>query len=99
APQGTVVMTSGSDVMIGEKNGNVFVKLQGQSADAAARDGANAKGVTNGGTVNAAGGKVLVAAGDMYSLAMLGGSRIKATDVKVENQGRGEVIVQGEIDV
>lgn len=98
APQGTVVMTSGSDVMIGEKNGNVFVKLQGQSAQAAARDGANPKGVTNSGTINAAGGKVLVAAGDMYSLALLGGSRIKANDVKVENQGRGEVIVRGEID-
>lgn len=98
APQGTVVMTSGSDVLIGEKNGNVFVKLEGQSAQAAANAASNPKGVTNGGTVNAAGGKVLVAAGDMYSLALLGGSHVKATNVQVENQGRGDVIVQGQID-
>lgn len=92
SPQGTVVMASGEDVMVGERSGNLFVKIQGSAAPQASAGAA----VENTGSIAAA--RVRMGAGDMYSIAVRNAGRIKAKDVRIEGQGTGEVHVSGEID-
>lgn len=92
SPQGTVVMASGEDVMVGERSGNLFVKIQGSAAPQATAGA----GVENTGSIAAA--RVRMGAGDMYSIAVRNAGRIKAKDVRLEGQGAGEVHVSGEID-
>lgn len=92
SPQGTVVMASGEDVMVGERSGNLFVKIQGSAAPQASAGAA----VENTGSIAAA--RVRMGAGDMYSIAVRNAGRIKAKDVRIEGHGTGEVHVSGEID-
>jgi filamentous hemagglutinin family protein len=92
SPQGTVVMASGEDVMVGERSGNLFVKIQGSAAPQASAGAA----VENTGSISAA--RVRMGAGDMYSIAVRNAGRIKSKDVRIEGQGTGEVHVSGEID-
>lgn len=92
SPQGTVVMASGEDVMVGERSGSLFVKIQGNAAPQASAGAA----VENTGSISAA--RVRMGAGDMYSIAVRNAGRIKSKDVRIEGQGTGEVHVSGEID-
>jgi trimeric autotransporter adhesin len=93
APLGTVVMAAGTEVMVGERTGSVFVKIGGQ---ASAGEGGAA--VENTGAIRAAGGRVRMGSGDMYSLAVRNAGTIKAKDVRIEGAGKGEVHVSGLID-
>jgi len=92
APQGTVVMASGSDVMIGERTGNVFVRIKGPSGDAK-----TGIGTENTGVVNASGGRVIIGAGDIYSIAVRAAGTVKAKDISVQASG-GVIGVNGVLD-
>ncbi|CAG0996917.1 Heme/hemopexin-binding protein [Phycisphaerales bacterium] len=94
APQGTVVMASGKEVLIGERTGNVFVKITGEAAAAPAGHGAT----ENTGTIDARGGRVTMGAGDVFSIAVRQAGAVKAKNVRVEGTGAGEVHVTGSID-
>lgn len=94
APQGTVVMASGQEVLIGERTGNVFVKINGEAAAAPAGQGAT----QNTGTIDARGGRVTMGAGDVFSIAVRQAGSVKARDVRVEGKAGGEVHVSGTID-
>lgn len=93
APEGTVVMGAGREVLVGERTGNVFVQVKGE-----ARSSDGRAAVENTGTIDARRGRVRAAAGDVYGLALRVAGDIKATDVRVEGQGRGEVHATGRID-
>lgn len=93
APNGAVVMAAGQDVYVGEHGGNVYVKVSGAAEAPAGKAGAD-----NSGTIDARGGRAVIAAGDMYSLAVRSGGSVKARSVRVEGQGAGTVEVGGTID-
>lgn len=91
APEGTVVMAAGPEVMVGERTGNIFVKVTGPSKKA---DGT---AIDNAGLVEAAGGRVMMGAGDMYSLAVRTTGHVKAKEIDV-GLGKGHVAVSGVLD-
>ncbi|MDX2132091.1 MAG: filamentous hemagglutinin N-terminal domain-containing protein [Planctomycetota bacterium] len=93
APEGTVVMSAGRDVLVGERTGNIFVKVSGEA------QAANGKAaVENTGRIEARKGRVRAAAGDVYGLALRVAGDVQAKDVRIEGQGRGEVHATGTID-
>ncbi|MFZ4573070.1 MAG: filamentous hemagglutinin N-terminal domain-containing protein, partial [Phycisphaerales bacterium] len=92
---GTIIMGSADEAMIGTRTGNVFVRLSGEAGKAAP---AGSAAVENSGTVDAGRGSVVVAAGDVYSLAVRASGTIRGRDVKVQGQGTGIVQIQGSID-
>lgn len=94
APQGTVVMGSGEDVLIGERTGNVFVKIDGAAAAAPAGQGST----DNSGTIRAPKGRVIMGAGDSFAIAVRSTGQVKAAKVRIEGSGAGEVRVSGAVD-
>jgi filamentous hemagglutinin family protein len=96
ADGGVVTMAAGRDVYLGERTGQILVKVDGLGAAPGA--GAPRPAVDNSGTVRATGGRVTMAAGDMYSLAVRSSGSVKASDIEVR-AGRGsEVRVSGTLD-
>ena len=95
APQGTVVMAAGNDVLIGKMDGNMFVKVSDSGTTAA--HGAKAA-VTNTGTVDAAGGQVNMSAGDMFSLAIRNTGTVKAGNITLHGGSNSTVLVSGKLD-
>jgi len=91
APQGTVIMAAGKDVMIGEAGGRIFARIEGDGI-------ARPEGVRNDGVIDAARGRTLMAAGDIYGMAVINTGRVIARDVKIDGGKHGEVRVAGEID-
>lgn len=92
APQGMVVLAAGQDVIVGERGGNVVVRVPRTGT-------AGTTSVTNTGEINAKGGGVTMIAGDVLGAAMFNSGRIAAHDVRMEAQGRGgTTTVAGQID-
>ncbi|MCX5688804.1 MAG: filamentous hemagglutinin N-terminal domain-containing protein [Planctomycetota bacterium] len=91
APGGTIVMAAGESVMVGERTGNVFVKVTGNADDV------SKAAVDNTGSLDARRGSVTMAAGDVYSMAMRVGGSIKGRNVRAQAKS-GEVHVTGTID-
>ena len=99
APQGLVTMVAGKDVLLTEIGSHVMVKIEGDAdaAGAAPAPSAEKPGVENTGTVQAPGGRVLLGAGDLFSIAARHSGAIEARDVTVEGQA-GTTEVSGTID-
>lgn len=102
APEGTVVMAAGDSVLIGPREGGLMVRVEGRAIV-----GEGGAAVKNDGTINTTGstggtrgGRVMMAAGDVWGVALGTGanSRIASRDVRIEGQGKGVVDVQGTID-
>lgn len=91
APQGTVIMAAGKEVMIGEAGGRIFARIEGDGV-------ARAEGVRNEGTIDVARGRTLMAAGDIYGMAVINTGRVIAREVKIDGGKHGEVRVAGQID-
>lgn len=96
APGGLVTMTSGQDVLIGERDGGVMVKVT-RSAEASTPPAAGAA-VQNNGTISAPGGAVNLGAGDIYALAIHNRGDIKAKTIVVEAGKGSQVQVSGKLD-
>ena len=88
---GVVAMLAGDDILVGQRNGHVFVNLGSANS-------ANATGVENTGTINAGGGQSLLAAGDLYSLAVANSGTINARQITLEGTGSGLVQVSGTLN-
>jgi|GEM_PF-3877981 len=95
APQGTVVMAAGNDVLIGKMDGNMFVKVSDTST--AATPNAHAA-VSNTGTIDAQSGQVNMSAGDMFSLAIRNTGTIKAGNITLHGGSHSTVLVSGKLD-
>ncbi len=92
APQGTVVLAAGQDVLVQERGSAVTLRIAG-----AAGDGAG-PGVHNTGSIDARGGRAVMGAGDALGAAIVAAGSVRARDVRVEGQARGIVAVEGSID-
>lgn len=90
APQGTIVLAAGDDVVIGQQGTNVVVRVP-RSA------GQTSVGVTNTGNLDATGGQVSMMACDVLGATMTNSGRIAANDVRIEAKS-GSVNVSGEIN-
>jgi filamentous hemagglutinin family protein len=86
---GVVTMVAGGDVYLGEYFGDVLVRVDGLGEQ-------GGTGVDNAGTVQAEGGRVRMAAGDVYSIAVCNTGSVRARDITV--RGDGPVEVSGRLD-
>lgn len=92
APEGTVMMLAGDEVLLGQKGGRIFTRV---TPDAGPKSGV---GVSNTGEIRAPRGRVALGAGDMYSTAIFNSGGVKAADVRMEGGKSGVVRVSGKID-
>ncbi len=86
-PAGYVVMASGDRVFLGEPGTDVVLEVDAPSAPESAET-IEGSGVLNEGTVDAAGGKIVLAAGDIYSQAI---SNTGSLSASVETGEAGQV--------
>lgn len=93
APDGAVVLAAGSDVYVGQRDGTTYVRVEGVASAPAGKAGAE-----NAGSIDAGRGRAVIAAGDMYSLAVRSTGSVRARSVSVQGQGTGTVEVSGRID-
>ena len=96
SPQGVVTMHAGRDLLIGEQGGNVFVRVDG-AADH--QQGQTDAGVVQAGRIDAGTGRVMIGAGDLYSLAIRPESSIRGSSVRIEGGSGSTVWASGVIDV
>ena len=87
ADSGVVTMVSGGDVLIGERFGHVFAKING-----------GGQGVSNTGSIEAVGGQVVLAAGDVYSVAIHNAGSVRADSITAQGHGAGIVEIGGVLD-
>jgi filamentous hemagglutinin family protein len=93
APNGLVTLASGADVYLSDNDGQILIKLSGGVP------AATGAGVTNSGTIQAAGGTVNLGAGDLYALAIFNNGQIKANAITVQGQAPGTAVqVSGTLD-
>lgn len=92
SPNGVVAFVAGEDLYLGERGGNLYIKVEGVGSDV------QAGGVQNLGNISAPGGKVMVGSGDMFGVMLASSSRIAARDVAIQG-GKGAITsVAGTID-
>jgi filamentous hemagglutinin family protein len=101
---GIIGMFAGNEILIGEANGRVFVKIDGTTLDGLgspgqfSHDAGGGIGVDNKGTIHASpGGRVFLGAGDMYSIAVRNTGLIDAPQGEVNLAGKGRVWNEGNI--
>src|SRR6185295_11974334 len=87
----TVTMTAGNDVYLGQENGHFFARVSAVSdmADTA---------ITQAGNIRAEGGRVNMAAADIYSLAIDHPGSTRARDITLQGGRSGMVSVSGTLD-
>ena len=93
SPGGFIGLASGDSVLLGSNGSSIYVDAGNSTAPAAA-----GAGVANTGTIDAGRGTVMLAAGDLYSVAITQDGRLAGRDIRVQGQGRGDVLVSGTID-
>ena len=99
AAHGMAMMVSGSDVYVGDKNGNIFVQANGKALRAAAATGSNAASagsIANSGTVSAP--RVVLGAGDMYSTAIVNSGLLQGRSIAVNAGRNGSATIGGTLD-
>lgn len=89
APEGTIVMASGSTVLIGEEGGHVYAQVDTAQAAGAGPEGGDGK---------AASQKARFGAGDVFAVAVWNKGVAKAKHVQMETS-RGVTVASGTIDV
>ena len=110
AGDGLVMLAAGDEVLLGERNGRIMVKIttvddDGSEASAGETVGIteasdSLAGVENTGTINASRGRVSMGAGDIYSLAIrqTRTGSVKAQEVAIDGGASGVVEVSGTLD-
>jgi len=93
SPGGYVALGAGNEVILGHDGSDITVN----AGTATAGPPVAATGIANTGTINAGGGTAVLAAGDIYSVAIAAGGQLRAHNVSIEGNG-GEVLVSGTVD-
>ncbi|MCC6244199.1 MAG: filamentous hemagglutinin N-terminal domain-containing protein, partial [Gemmatimonadaceae bacterium] len=93
---GTVVMAAGSDVLVGEQGGHIFARVSGDGSGMNGNSGL--AGVENHGTISAPSGRALMAAGDMFGMAIFNTGTVRAREVNIDGGQHGVVQISGKID-
>ncbi|MDR1497347.1 MAG: filamentous hemagglutinin N-terminal domain-containing protein, partial [Puniceicoccales bacterium] len=78
-----VVLSAGDEILVGEREGHLFVEV-GSAAETTTAPNAPAEGVRNNGDISAPDGRVLLAAGDLYSIAIRNAGVIRARETRLE---------------
>ena len=86
APGGFVALAAGEQVVLGQNGSSIFVDA-GHTTSGAAPQVTTTPGVANSGTIDAGGGSVVLAAGDLYAVAITHDGKLTARDVKLQGQG------------
>lgn len=89
APQGTIIMTSGSSVLIGEEGGHVYAQVDTAQATGVGPEGGQGAGAAQ---------KARFGAGDTFAVAVFNKGVAKAKSVQME-ASRGVTVASGIIDV
>jgi filamentous hemagglutinin family protein len=92
APEGLVAMVAGDEVVIGQLGGNITIKVDTGAPLA------DVPAVANTGLIDAHQGRVILAAGDIYSLAVRHPGLTRARDITVAGGDGGVVEVSGTLD-
>jgi filamentous hemagglutinin family protein len=92
-PDGYVVMASGDRVFLGEPGTDVVLEMDAPSV-AESAEPIEGSGVLNEGTVDAAGGTIVLAAGDIYSQAISNTGTLSAS-VETGEVGQIQIIADG----
>ncbi|HEY0862460.1 MAG TPA: filamentous hemagglutinin N-terminal domain-containing protein, partial [Lacunisphaera sp.] len=95
SPGGFIGLASGEQVLLGQNGSSIYVDA-GRSGTAGPV--AEGTGVANTGTIDSGAGSTVLAAGDLYSIAITQDGRLAGRDVRLQGQGRGDVLVSGTID-
>jgi len=94
AAPGTVVLAAGQDVLLGDRNGGLLVKIAAPASPAMAP--AAGTGVDNSGRIQAS--SVSMAAGDIYSLSIRDTGQTQAGSITLQGGQQGAVQVSGVLD-
>ncbi|HEY4248298.1 MAG TPA: filamentous hemagglutinin N-terminal domain-containing protein [Lacunisphaera sp.] len=94
---GFVALGAGNEVLIGRNGSSIYVDA-GRSAAPGTPVVTGTAGVANTGTIDAGRGSAILAAGDLYSVAITQDGKLSARDVQLQGQGRGDVLVSGTIN-
>lgn len=97
APDGFVALAAGQQVVLSGSGSRIYVET-GAVTTASPGVTPTGEGVSSTGTIDAGQGSVVLAAGDLYAVAITHDGRLAARDVKLQGQGRGDVLVNGTID-
>ncbi|MDB6165060.1 MAG: filamentous hemagglutinin family outer membrane protein, partial [Lacunisphaera sp.] len=95
SPGGFIGLAAGGEVLFGQNGSRIYVDTGLPSAADATPSGT---GVSNTGMIDAGRGSAVLAAGDLYSIAITQDGRLSGRDVRLQGQGRGDVLVSGMID-
>ena len=93
ADTGVVMMVSGKDVYVSEKNSSLFVRANGNPSTTVSATGGS---VINRGTVAAP--RVLLGGGDLYSTAIANSGLLQGSSVVVNAGRNGTATVSGTVD-
>lgn len=93
ADRGIVSLSSGDDILLGEQNGHFFVKIS--TSNKILNKGS---GIEQSGNIKAEGGRVILSAGDIYSLAVVQNGDIKAKEILIQGGERSDVFISGNLD-
>jgi filamentous hemagglutinin family protein len=95
SPGGFIGLVSGDQVLLGQDGSSIFVDAGRSNPTTTPATGT---AVANTGTIDAGRGTAVLAAGDFYSIAITHDGRLAGRDVRLQGQGRGDVLVSGTID-
>jgi filamentous hemagglutinin family protein len=90
---GLIVLSAGDDVLIGEQDSRMYLRLEGVLADTG-----DQPAVENHGVLDAGDGQVALAAGDLYGFAIHHTGTTRASDIQIASSGDGLVEVSGTLD-
>lgn len=90
---GLVTLSAGDEVLLGRRDGHLFVDITGASGGSG-----TTSEVEQSGRIDAGRGAVAIGAGDMFSIALRPTSSITASRVTVEGVGQGIVTASGAVD-
>ncbi len=93
APEGMVALVAGDEVFLGREGSKMYAHITSTP-----RVSPVTGGVRNEGEIDARGGRAVLAAGDLFSLALGTGSSITASSVQIQGGRAATLSVSGSID-
>ena len=98
AEEGVISLVAGDDVLLGERDGHIFVKIENAAAAANAGSNTNSVNDTIPDTEDSGNDIISLGAGDMYSLAIRNTGTLKGKDITLEGGDNSQVNVSGTLD-
>jgi filamentous hemagglutinin family protein len=93
SPDGFVGLVAGGQVLLQSEGSRILV-------EAGRTEGREVvtHGVTQTGVIDAGSGSAMLAAGDLYSVAITQSGQLTAREIRVQSEGAGDVVISGTLD-